>query len=58
MHPSYSDTELLTAIQLLMLESCVFFLTAHSVRNAARGRIGGGVEKCHGDKHKDMGKIP
>jgi hypothetical protein len=49
---SYKDVEILTVIRLLMPESCVSFLTAHSARNAARGRIGGGGEKCRGVKHK------
>jgi hypothetical protein len=49
---SYKDVEFLTVILLLMPESCVFFRTAHSARNAARGRIGGGGEKCRGVKNK------
>jgi hypothetical protein len=44
MHSYYSDREkFLTVINFLVFESCVVFLTAHLVRNAARGRIGGSV---------------
>ena len=47
---SYKVVKFLAVVLLLMPELCVFFPTAHSTRNAARGRIVG--EKRRDVKHK------